>query len=137
MPVMGVAKFERFFRVTASLDVDKADLKRYSDFVNQKIYDLLIIGQATASANGRDIIWPSDLPITKGLQESVHVFRGIDETIDLLPILEYLTTRPPLELAISEDAEAELPPTVGGLSLAPARAFKVLSPRLKIGRAHV
>ena len=29
MPVMSVAKFERFFRVAASLDVDKTDIKRW------------------------------------------------------------------------------------------------------------
>ena len=34
--VMGVAKFERFFRTAAGLDVDKQDLKRYSDFINRK-----------------------------------------------------------------------------------------------------
>ncbi|MEA2740023.1 MAG: hypothetical protein QOH05_3330, partial [Acetobacteraceae bacterium] len=39
---MGVTKFERFFRVAASLDVDEHDLKRYTDFVNHKIYDLLL-----------------------------------------------------------------------------------------------
>jgi hypothetical protein len=33
--VMGVAKFERFFRTAAGLDVDKQDLKRYSDFINR------------------------------------------------------------------------------------------------------
>ncbi|MGZ3351115.1 MAG: DUF1931 family protein, partial [Xanthobacteraceae bacterium] len=42
--VMGVARFERFFRAAAGLDVDKEDLKRYADFVNRKIYDLLIRG---------------------------------------------------------------------------------------------
>lgn len=40
MPVMNVAKFERFFRLAASLDVDKGDLRRYNDFLDQKIYDL-------------------------------------------------------------------------------------------------
>ena len=30
--VMSVARFERFFRLAASLNVDKQDLKRYSDF---------------------------------------------------------------------------------------------------------
>ena len=37
MALMGIAKFERFFRLTAGLDVDKSDLKRYSHFVNSKI----------------------------------------------------------------------------------------------------
>jgi hypothetical protein len=73
MPVMSVARFERFFRIAAGLDVDKKDLKRYSDFVNQKTHDLLIRGKATAKANGRDIIEPFDLPITKGLQERIMI----------------------------------------------------------------
>jgi len=50
VPVMNIKKFERFFRVAAGLDVDKNDLERYSDFVNQKIYDLLIRGTAAATA---------------------------------------------------------------------------------------
>lgn len=75
MSLMGIARFERFFRSAANLHVDKADFKRYSDFVNGKIYDLLIRGQATAKANDRLIIEPFDLPITKGLQERIHEFR--------------------------------------------------------------
>jgi hypothetical protein len=51
--VMSVAKFERFFRIVAGLDVDKQDLKRYTDFINQKLYDLLLRGQAAAKANAR------------------------------------------------------------------------------------
>jgi hypothetical protein len=62
--IMGVTKFERFFRAAASLNFDKQDLKRDSDFINHEIYDLLIRGEATAKANGRDIIDPQDLPIT-------------------------------------------------------------------------
>jgi Domain of unknown function (DUF1931) len=57
--VMGVAKFERLFRRAAGLDVDKQDLRRYSDFINRKVYDLLLRGEAAAKANGRDIIQPS------------------------------------------------------------------------------
>jgi len=92
--VMSVAKFERFFRIAAGLDVDKQDLKRYSDFINQKVYDLLLRGEAAAKANGRVFIEPFDLPIPKGLQESIHEFRKIDERIELQPILGHLTARP-------------------------------------------
>jgi Domain of unknown function (DUF1931) len=93
--VMGVARFERLFRVAAGLDIHKQDLKRYSDFINHKLYDLLVRGEATAKANGRDVIQPWDLPITKGLQESIHAFRQMDEEIDLQPILDQLSARPP------------------------------------------
>ena len=70
MPVMGFTKFERFFRAAGGVSVDRDDVKRYLDFVNDAIYDLLIIGQATAKANVRDVIEPWDLPITTSLQES-------------------------------------------------------------------
>jgi len=131
MPVFGVAKFERFFRAAAELDVDKNDLKRYSDFVERKLYDLLLIGQATAGANARDIVEPWDLPITKGLQESMHAFRKLDEEIELEPILGRLAVYPPLDRALSEETEARLPAVVGGLSVALARTFRVIDPDAK------
>lgn len=131
VPVMNIKKFERFFRVAAGLDVDKNDLERYSDFVNQKIYDLLIRGTAAATANGRDIIEPSDLPITKGLQESIHDFRKIDEEIDLKSILEYIAALPPLNLTYSYETEEGLPGVVGGLSVALARTFTIIDPDVK------
>ena len=101
MPVFGVAKFERFFRAAAGLDVDKDDLKRYNEFVHHKVHDLLLIGQTTAEANNRDIIQPQDLPITKGLQECVHAFRKMDEDIELRPILAQLAGYPPLHMSLS------------------------------------
>jgi len=77
--IMSVAKFERFFRSAASVEVDKADLKRYSDFVHRKTYDLLLMAQAKAKANARDVIEPFDLPITKGLQENLDALRRLDD----------------------------------------------------------
>ena len=131
MEVMAIAKFERFFRLAAGLDVDKSDLKRYRTFVNDKIYDLLLRAQAAAKANGCDVIEPHDLPITKGLQERIHEFRRIDEQIELQPILDQLAARPPLDLAYSEETEARFPEIAGGISVALAHSFKVIDPDLK------
>lgn len=136
MPVMSVSKFERFFRVAASLDVDKNDLKRYSDFVDGKLYDLLIVAQTTAKAHARDVVHLSDLPITKGLQENIHRFRKIDHEIELQPILDQLTAHPLLDRAPDEETEASYPEIVGGLSLALAQAFKILDPKLKNPQTH-
>jgi hypothetical protein len=107
--VMGIPQFERFFRAAAGLDVDKSDLKRYSDFVHDEIHDLLIIGQATAKANVRDVIQPEDLPITKGLQERIHEFRKLDEEIELQRLLEDLATRPPLDLTLCRGNRRKAP----------------------------
>ena len=60
MPVMNVSKFERFFRVAGGLDVDKTDLKRCSDFVHRKAYDLLRI-ELEPILEGRTQLPPLDL----------------------------------------------------------------------------
>lgn len=131
MPVMGVARFERFFRAAAGLNVDKDDLKRFDDFVGQQVYDLLLIAQAAAKANRRDVVQPSDLPITKGLQESIHDFERIDQEVELQPILDQLAARPQLDLSLSEEVEARLPAIVGGLAVALARTLKIIDPDVK------
>jgi hypothetical protein len=131
MAVMSISRFEHFFRRVASLDVDKQDLRRYSDFVNHKIYDLLLIAQARAKANDRDVMLPMDLPIPKGLQECIHDFEDLNEQIELIDILDQLTKFPLLDREYSDDLEAELPHVAGGLSVALARSFKILDPQVK------
>ena len=129
MPVMGYARFERFFRTASGVDVDRNDLKRFLDFVNEAIYHLLVAGQANAEANGRDVIARSDLPITAGLQETMHEFRKLDQDIELSAILEDLTARPPLSSALSQETQEHLPMVFGGISVALAKTLKILDPR--------
>ena len=54
---------------------------------------------ATAKANGRDVIEPRDLSITKGLQERMHEFLKMEEDLEVAQLLEQLLTRPPLGVA--------------------------------------
>ena len=129
--VMGISNFERFFRRATRLDVDKDDLERYSGFVNRKLYDLLVIGEAHASDHQRDVVEPSDLPIAKGLQESIHEFRDLDEEVELRPILEQLAMLPQLDRPLAEATETRLPEIIGGLSVALARTFTIVEPKLK------
>jgi hypothetical protein len=131
MELMAIPKFERLFREAASLDVDKEDLRRVDDFFNHEIHDLLIRGVAIAKANQRDVIEPQDLPITKGLQESVHAFKAFDADIQLRPILDQLTKFPVVELDYSDDTRAMLPEVAGGLTVALARSFTVMNPDVK------
>ncbi|WP_285116467.1 DUF1931 family protein [Leifsonia sp. fls2-241-R2A-40a] len=131
MQLFGIANFERFFRQAASLDVDKDDLRRFDDFVNDRIYDLLLRGVANAKANGRDILEPQDLPITKGLQESIHAFEEIDEDVSMDAILEQLTRRPPLDISYSDETAERLPQIAGGLGVAVARTIRILDEKVK------
>ena len=121
------------FRFVAAFAADDltGDVNRYLDFVNDAIYDLMVIGQATAKANVRDVIEPWDLPITKGLQESMHQFEKLEEEIELQPILESLAARPPLDVTLDEETEARLPLIFGGISVALAKTFKFIDAELK------
>ena len=131
MQVIGFTKFERFFREAAGVSVDRNDVGRYLDFVNDAIYDTLLLAQATAKANLRDVILPWDLPIAAGLQERIHRFAKLDEDIEVEPILEEVAARPPLDLAFADDTVARLPALFGAISLAVAEIFKLLDSDLK------
>src|SRR6202011_910644 len=104
--VQGTHQIEHFFRAAAGLDVDKEDIKRYYDFVDQKVADLLLVAQHTAKANDRITVEPRDLPITKGLQESIHAFEAMDLDIGLERILERTVREPQIDLPYSEETEA-------------------------------
>ena len=129
--LMAVPRFERFFRLAAGLDVDKDDLKRFSDFVFDEIYDLLLIGRVAAKSNRRDVIELYDLPITKGLQERMREFEKLDEQLELAPILAGLAARPQMDVSIADETEARLPEVAGGVGVALARSFRLLDPRVK------
>ncbi len=61
----------------------------------------------------------------------MHEFERIEEQIELGPVLESLAARPPLDAALSEEAEARLPLIFGGISVALARTFKLIDAELK------
>lgn len=130
MAVLGVKRLEHFFDAAARLDIDKSDLKRHDEFIAHKIADMLLRGNANANADGREVIEPHDLPITKGLQERIHEFRLIDDA-DARAILAQKIVIPPENWAISDETEAYLPSVAGGLSTGLAKAFKILDPELK------
>ncbi len=129
--VMGVAQFEKLFRHAAGLDIDKSDIKRLDDFINAQLHGLLLMAQRLAKMNGRDVITEADVPLTRGLQESMHAFRQLNEEVPVAGILERLTKLPPLDLAIGEDVQAMLPDLAGGMTISLARVFKVIDPALK------
>ncbi|WP_294948034.1 DUF1931 family protein [Sulfurivirga sp.] len=129
--IMGVSQFEHFFRQAASLDVDKSDLKRMSDFLNKKIHDLLLMAQAKSKANEAPVIRYIDLPLTKGLQESMHQFHKLDVALEVEPILQQLEKLPPMDLEYEDELVQKLPDILGGMTYALARTFKIVDPSLK------
>ena len=126
-----IAKFERFFRLAAGLDIDKKDLDRLAEFVNATIRNLIVRAEAIAKANMRNVIEPYDLPVREGFEDRVNEFRKLDEALGLEAEFDRLVKRPPTDLDYSEDTERKLVSVAGGLSLALAGSFKVIDPEVK------
>jgi Domain of unknown function (DUF1931) len=127
----GYNHIKEFLRRSASVDIDKSDMKRLSDLIGGKLYDLLVIGVRNASYNDRDVIMEPDLPLTKAFLERMQDFRRYDEQIGLKEIFEQLAGYPPLERALSADVEAMLPAIVGTLAMLAGETMKVIDPDVK------
>jgi hypothetical protein len=131
MTVATIHRAEQFFHRAAGLDLDKSDFGRLEDFIRRKVVDLVVRGEASAKANGRDVVQPWDLPITKGIQEAVHRFRLIDAELQLTDYLAGLISLPPTDLAIGNETEARLPEIAGALCIALAESFRIMDEDLK------
>ena len=126
-----VHRLEKMFRQESALDLDKSDLERLEGFVRQKVQDLVVRGEANAKANNRDVVEPWDLPITKGLQETIHRFRPVNAELQLTDYLGGLIALPQTDLAIGDETEARFPEIAGGLCLALSDTFKIVDQDLK------
>lgn len=71
------------------------------------------------------------MPLTKGLQESMHAFERLDTELALEPILEQLAQLPTLDLEYSDATRDRLPAIVGALTISLAKTFKVIDPDVK------
>jgi hypothetical protein len=127
----GIPELQRFFREAGGVDADKADLDRYRAFVDEKVDDIAIAGRDAAIWNGRDVIAPQDLPITKGLQEQMREFGKLEAAGDVRQWLGQTLRRPPDDVTFGEETEGVLTEVFGGLSIALARSFRIVDPDVK------
>lgn len=131
MAAATIHRLEQLFRRAAGLDLDKRDFDRLEDFVRRKVVDLVVRGEANAKANGRDVVQPWDLPITKGLQETIHRFRLINAELRLTDYLAGLARLPPTDLAIGDEAQERFAEIAGALCIALAETFRITDEELK------
>lgn len=122
----GIPVFERFFRSVASIKIDKNDVRRFREFVDEQIDYIAIAGRNSAKSNGRDVIVAQDLPITTGIQERMREFDALDEAEEIRELLRQMVRQPPADVTFAQDTVELLPELFGGLGIALARSFRVL-----------
>ena len=126
MAVIGFHKLEELFRRGAGLDIKKGHAKDITDIVEKKLYDLLLMGQIAAEYNARDVIWKYDLPITKGLEQTIDEFKKLEQELELKDVLDVLATYPPT-MTLEIELEKSLVDIAGGLILVLAKTMKALN----------
>lgn len=131
MAVIGVHKIEKLFKEVASLRLDKSKVKEISDIVDDKLYDLLVVAQENTKYNNRDVIWFSDVPLTKAFKESMLKFEELEEELELEQILEHLAGLPALRYDLEVELEQKLPLIAGTLLYILALIAKEFSPKDK------
>ena len=133
----GIPAFERFFRSVASIKIHKNDVRRFREFVDEQIDDIAIAGRNSAKWNGRDVVVAQDLPITKGVQERMREFDKLEEAEEIRELLRQVVRQPPGDVTFAEDTERLLPELFGGLSIALARSFRVVDPKVSNRRLSI
>ena len=128
MAVVGAVKLEVLMRKSAGLDLEKSKVKEITDIVEKKLYDLLLVGERNANYNGREVIWESDIPLTKGFLESMQKFKKLEEEIAVEDVLNFLATMPPLKYPLEAEVEKRLPEIVGTLIYILAQLIKEIAP---------
>jgi hypothetical protein len=126
--VFGANRLEELVWRVSEVELDKSDLQRLSEFIGDKLYDLLLVGVQHASYNDRDLIMEPDLPLTRGLRESMQDFELYEEEVDIEPILEQLATYPQLEREPSQEVIDLLPEIVGTLITVTTQLMTVVDP---------
>ncbi len=127
MKVEGAYKIEQIFKKGANLQLAKNKVAEVEEKVEQKLYDLLVVANANAGFNNRDIIWYSDMPLTKAMKESMQRFAALEEALELQPILDRLAIHPPLGRDMEAELEKKLPEIVGTLIYSMANIAKEFS----------
>ena len=127
-PSVGYSGVRTVFRSVASIKIDKNDVRRFREFVEEQIDDIAIAGRNSAKWNGRDVVVAQDLPITKGVQERMREFDKLEEAEEIRELLRQVVRQPPGDVTFAEDTEQLLPELFGGLSIALARSFRRSGP---------
>lgn len=111
--MVGFTRLQALYRRFTGLDLDKAKAEYVIEVAEKKLSDLFEVAAERARWEGRDTVKWRDLPITKGLRETMERYerereRLSDPRLDLSPILEFL--RVPLGgLELDEEVREKLP----------------------------
>ncbi len=130
--VVGLPRLQTLYRRFVGLDLDKSRASEILEVAEKKLSDLFEVAAERARAEGRDVVEWRDLPITKGLAETMRRYEREreelqDPRLDLGPILEFLA-KPLSGLEVSEEVREKLPVLAATVLLLVGYVIKLIDP---------
>ncbi|WP_457548658.1 DUF1931 family protein [Archaeoglobus sp.] len=123
-------QLKKILEETCELDLYKVEAGRMMDIVEKKLADLFEVAYNKAKAEGREMIMPRDLPLTKGFLNSMELFRKAIErqNVDVEPIKKFVLRELPVDAPLQDELIDELPIITGTLFVLIGRVIKALHP---------
>jgi hypothetical protein len=124
----GYAWLHDFIAGGTGLDLDHDQVMQIAGMAGQKLSDLFEIAAETAAANGRGLILRHDLPLTRGLLQTLEDVAVLSKDIDIEPIYLFLRTSTGLRAGVDDVVQADLPRLMGALLILSGRIIALLEP---------
>lgn len=130
--VVGLPRLQALYRRFVGLDLDKGRAAEVLEVAERKLGDLFEVAASRAEAEGRDVIYWRDLPLTKGLLSTMERYerereRLQDPRLDLGPLVEYVAG-PARHMELGEDVREKLPSLAATVLLLVGYVVKLVDP---------
>ena len=122
------AWLHEFIAGGTGLDLDQDQVTQIAHMAEGKLSDLFEIAAETAAANGRGLIFRHDLPLTKGLLQTLEDVAVLSKDIEFEPIYLFLRTRTGLRAGVDDMVQADLPRLFAALLMLSGCIIAVLEP---------
>ncbi len=122
------AWLQSFLHTVTGLQFSRVeDTARILGYAQSKLRDLLDVAEAAAGANGRVVIEWQDLPLTRGLRDSLQRHRHYTRLLDPEPLVKFLSDSG-YAPTLTEEVRRELPVIMGTLLILPAEVIRRQDP---------
>ena len=122
------AWLHEFIAGGTGLDLDQDQVTQIARMAERKLSDLFEMAEETAAANGRGLILRHDLPLTKGLLQTLEDVTVLSKDIEFEPIYLFLRTSTGLRAGVDDMVLADLPRLFAALLILSGRIIAVLEP---------
>jgi osmotically-inducible protein OsmY len=123
----GYAWLHALVRQATGLDLDEAQATAMVRLAERKLADLFDVAKDTALANGREVIFRHDLPLTKGLRRSMEEVAHLTADTSIKPVLSFLADVG-VGGTLDDAVRSELPRLTAALLVVTGRIVAIVNP---------